>query len=293
MGLDGAAYAAPVSAGAGVGFRELVPVAPASVMKVQVALAVASLIATGEIDGGQRRVLAVAGRTPGPTGISMMSDEVTMSVRDLVVAMLTISDNAATDELIAIVGLEAINRLTAALGAPGTVIVADLRRTLDAIAADTGFADYESLAAHDPAADGPPSEDELRRLIAGAGPLDPTRGTRTTAAEMVALLQAIWSDRGAPAACARVRAGMARQLSRARIASGFDRSVSVAAKSGALLGVVRNEIGVVTFPDGEAYAVAVFTRKGPGGTAAPDETDRAIGRVAGMLVETLRDPWSR
>jgi fatty-acyl-CoA synthase len=35
----------------------------------------------------------------------------------------------------------------------------------------------------------------------------------------------------------------------------------VAAKSGGLMGIIRNEAGVVTFPDGAAYAVAVFTRK--------------------------------
>lgn len=38
------------------------------------------------------------GRTPGPIGISLMRDEVSTSVRDLVVAMLTVSDNVATDE---------------------------------------------------------------------------------------------------------------------------------------------------------------------------------------------------
>jgi beta-lactamase class A len=35
-----------------------------------------------------------------------MKDEASMSVRDLVIAMLTVSDNAATDELIAAVGLD-------------------------------------------------------------------------------------------------------------------------------------------------------------------------------------------
>jgi beta-lactamase class A len=37
-------------------------------------------------------------RTPGPVGISLMRDDVAMSVRDFVVAMLTISDNVAIDE---------------------------------------------------------------------------------------------------------------------------------------------------------------------------------------------------
>jgi beta-lactamase class A len=82
---------------------------------------------------------------------------------------------------------------------------------------------------------------------------------------------------------------MSRQLTRHRIASGFDPSAVVAAKSGALLGVVRNEAGVVSFPDGSAFAVAVFTRRGPGDVADPSSIDAAIGRSARSLVDALRD----
>ena len=35
---------------------------------------------------------------------------------------------------------------------------------------------------------------------------------------------------------------------------------SIAAKSGGLFGRIRNEIGVVTDPDGSQYAIAVLTR---------------------------------
>lgn len=81
---------------------------------------------------------------------------------------------------------------------------------------------------------------------------------------------------------------MSRQLTRNRIASGFDNSVKVAAKSGALLGVVRNEVGVVSFPDGSAYAVAVFIRKRPDNATEPATIDAAIGQVARVLVGELR-----
>lgn len=289
VGLDGSACAAPVAGGRRVGFAEHTLVAPASVMKVQVALAVESLIATGRLNGSERRTMRASVRTPGPTGISLMRDEVTMSVRDLVVAMLTISDNAATDELIALVGLGQVNQIVVDLGLKRTVIRSDLGKMLDDIARDAGFAAYADLVAHDPAVDGAPSADEIRRRIGHGAALDPARGTRTTAAEMVALMQAIWSDRAAPAeACRRVRDAMSRQLVMTRIASGFDSTVKVAAKSGALLGVVRNEVAVVTFPDRAAYAVAVFTRKDPANTAAPAAIDTAIGQIAGCLVNELR-----
>ena len=85
---------------------------------------------------------------------------------------------------------------------------------------------------------------------------------------MVQLLAAIWDDRaGPPEACARVRHLMAQQLTRHRLASGFAAGVKVAAKSGGLAGMVRNEVGVITYPDGSRYAAAVFTRTRPGADA--------------------------
>jgi beta-lactamase class A len=81
---------------------------------------------------------------------------------------------------------------------------------------------------------------------------------------------------------------MGRQLTRHRIAAGFGPDVAVAAKSGGLMGIVRNEAGVVTYPDRAAYAVAVFTRREPGTPVAPAAIDAAIGRTARELVERLR-----
>lgn len=106
LGLTGAAFAAPLAGGPSRGFHADELVTPASVMKIQVALAVENAILDGVIDGRARRVLGSEGRTPGPVGLSLMQDEVSMSVRDLVAAMLTVSDNVATDELIATVGLD-------------------------------------------------------------------------------------------------------------------------------------------------------------------------------------------
>lgn len=72
--------------------------------------------------------------------------------------------------------------------------------------------------------------------------------------------------------------------------------MKVAAKSGSLLGVVRNEIAVAECPDGGRYAVAVFTRadvpfRGEGGiadamrTAALHSVD--LGRAEGSARRQL------
>ena len=74
------------------------PAIPASAIRIQVALVVENAIAAGSVEGAARRVMSPDRRTPGPVGISLMRDDVAMSVRDFVVAMLTISDNVAIDE---------------------------------------------------------------------------------------------------------------------------------------------------------------------------------------------------
>ncbi|MGC5397661.1 serine hydrolase [Streptomyces sp. DT20] len=118
--------------------------------------------------------------------------------------------------------------------------------------------------------------------------MDPSQGTRTTPRDMVDLLRLIWTDQAGPAAaCERVRAVMARQLTRHRIASGFRLPVRVAAKSGSLVGVIRNEIGVISCPDGRRYAAAVFTRSRPGSDDAA--ISRAIGTVAARAVAALQE----
>ena len=103
---------------------------------------------------------------------------------------------------------------------------------------------------------------------------------------MVHLLRLIWTGRAGPAACDRVRAVMSRQLTRHRIASGFQRPVTVAAKTGSLLGLIRNEIGVISCPDGQQYAAAVFTRSRPGADDAA--INWAIGTAAARAVAVLR-----
>jgi hypothetical protein len=52
--------------------------------------------------------LPTADRTPGPVGISLFADDVTLSWRDMVVLMPTISDNTATDALLRRVGVDAV-----------------------------------------------------------------------------------------------------------------------------------------------------------------------------------------
>ena len=108
LGVLGSAWAAVID-GPGAGIRGDDLVTPASVAKVQIALAAEHAMATGMLDGQRQRILVPYRRTAGPVGMSLLHDEVRMSARDLVTMMLTISDNVATDELLAVVGPAQIN----------------------------------------------------------------------------------------------------------------------------------------------------------------------------------------
>ena len=252
-------------------------VVPASVIKVLVALEAETQLADGRLDPGERVLLPATARTTGPVGFSLFRDDVEVSVRDLPVLMLTISDNVCTDALLDRVGLEAVNATAGRLGLGGTVVGSNLRELIDSLARDTGFADWAAFEHWADTETDPAGLAAAQDRLRGASGLQPDAVIRTTPRDMTRLLRLIWTDLAGPAeACARVRWLMARQVTRNRLGLGFGPGVAVAAKSGALMGVVRNEVGVVTLPDGEAYAVAAFTR-----TDEPEADERTVNAAIG------------
>jgi len=264
--------------GAGeVGEGEDELVVAASTFMVTVALAFFDLAATGALDPLERIALAPGARTLGPTGIAVLRDEVSLSLRDAAALMLTVSDNAAADAVLARVGIAAVHDRLRELGLVDTYLEGGCMQLLDAVAQDLGFRDWEAVLA----AEGDVSSADLMR----SRTFDPARTTRTTAREMTGLLAAIWRD-GSEAA-AEVRTLMEQQVTRDRLAAGFPADVRVAAKSGSWLRVVRNEVGVAEYPDERRYAIAVFTRTAAPHARRPD-VDRAIGDAARAAVESLR-----
>jgi beta-lactamase class A len=253
------------------------PAVAASVIKVCVALEAQTRFADGRIDPRERIRLPAARRTPGNIGFALFDDEVECSLRDLVVAMLTISDNPATDALLHRVSIQAMNASMARLGLTGTIITADENTIVDSIGQDAGFADWASMWAWNEQPHAQEEEDQVVRRIQATAALTPGRTTRTTARDMATLLRLIWSDQaGPPAACRRVRQLMGQQLTKHRLAAAFPPPARVAAKSGSLTGIVRNEIGVISYPGGRAYAAAVLCQ-----ARRPWQDDAAINRVIG------------
>lgn len=181
--------------GAEVALAAEEPAVAASVIKVLIALAAGSAFAEGRLDPAQPIHLPARGRTPGPVGMSLYSDDVTVSGRDLVSAMMTISDNVAADALLDLVGLDTCNQLAADLGLTDTLIVSNLAAMIEQVATEAGFADWAAMSAWAPAQHTPAERADVDRRIRQSAALDPARATRTTARDMCRLLDLIWTDR--------------------------------------------------------------------------------------------------
>jgi beta-lactamase class A len=281
-----AVHARDLGSGAEVGVEPDQPVVLASVFKVPVAVELARQFEAGILQPTERVRVAADGRTGGGTGLSALVDEVEMSLRDLAQLMISVSDNAATDVVMARTGLDAVNTAMQALGLRDTVLLGDCAFLLSRLAEDLQLRDDEraALAAGDDAgvftAIEPARWQHCRDLQAAST-------SRSTPREVTRLLELIWKDEaGPPAACALVRRIMGQQVWPHRLRAGFDGSVQCSGKTGTLP-FIRNEAGVVEYPDGGRYAVAVFTVAESVEPLQP-AADRAIGRVARLCVDALR-----
>lgn len=278
-GVTGFLHAADIDTGREVAVRADDPVVLASVFKVPLLVAFHRRAAEGLLDPVEQVTLPAGDRTSGPTGVSALLDDVRMSLRDLACLMITVSDNAAADALLDRVGLEAVNA-AAGLGLRGTVVTGGGRQLFDDLLADAGASGFPEVWAR---LDEPGMAARLRAL-------DPARTSRSTPRDMTRLLAAIWRDEAAPPdGCAAMRRLFGLQVWPHRLSSGFPYDdVLVSGKTGTLL-IVRNEVGVVEYPDGGRYAVAVFTRSLLPIAVLP-QADAVIGTAARLAVEALRRP---
>ena len=98
-GVDGWLHALDLASGREIAHGADEPVVAASVFKIPVLVEMCRQADAGEIDLAEQVTLPVAGRAPGPTGLSMGLDASTLSWRDMALSMIVVSDNAATDVL--------------------------------------------------------------------------------------------------------------------------------------------------------------------------------------------------
>ncbi|GAA4670628.1 serine hydrolase [Amycolatopsis dongchuanensis] len=263
--------------GAETGLDADEPVVLASVVKVPLVLEFARQVAAGQLDPADR-VRATAPTRLGGAAIAGCADDVELSLRDAALFALTLSDNTAADLLFDRVGLDNVRSLVRELGLTDTRITGAPRDVVTSMAEDIGARDAADFARRFPAL-GP---EEVFRTRA----LDPSATNASTPRDLTRLLALIADDRaGPPEACAWVRDLMSRQLNWHRLTAAFPPEVAVWGKTGSLP-ALRNEIGVVSYPGGPRYAVAVFTRAEVLTGRLP-HVDRAIGEAARQAVEDL------
>jgi len=257
-GVDGFVHARDIDSDASAGHHAEEPVLLASTRKIALLLELERGLAAGEWDPMERLRLSASSPKLVGFGIPQLQDEVEISLRDLAVLMISVSDNQATGLIAARVGADRVN--------------ATLR--------ELGFGDfvfrhptYQS-AAHDTAE--PFARPEL--------------GAHATAIASTGLLAAIWrGEAGTPAACAEVRRVLATQVWPHRLRAGFRDEVRVAGKTGSFMGW-KNEAGVAEFPEGGRYAIAVFTRlRQPPEEMRATAQDLVIGPAAAAAVAWLRE----
>ncbi|BBY18662.1 serine hydrolase [Mycolicibacterium litorale] len=254
------------------------PVVAASVYKVLVLIAAARAFDAGRLDPHGTVRVVPGDCTPGPTGISLFSDPVTLSWLDLARMMITLSDNAAADVLLAAVELDTIDDVIEDLGLASTRVVGGTATLQRQVIHDTGALTLDEAVGllgsnntiHDSAA------------------FDPAYTTATSAADTNAMLTAIWTGRAAsPESSQIMRTILSQQIWPHRIRSAFPfADVVVAGKTGTI-GPIRNEIAVVAFPEEIPVAVSVFTRAARSDAYLPI-VDRAIGDTARIAVTALR-----
>ncbi|MEI7031229.1 serine hydrolase [Streptomyces pratensis] len=249
-----------------------------SVYKVPLMVAFCRLADAGLIDPRHRETLAPEERVPGPTGVSVLRDPVTMSLRDMVVLMMTISDNTSADAVLRAVGPDAVDAACRDLGMADTHIHGGVVSTFDRLVAETGAHSLDAALAH--VAD--------NDTVVPPGVYDPAYKASSTAQDMARLLRAVWTGRAASVErCAFMREVMGRQPWTHRLASGFPYDdVRVYGKTGTF-GAMRHEAGVIELADGSAYTAVVFTRAARSDHRLP-RADAVIGSAARAAVEELR-----
>jgi beta-lactamase class A len=115
----------------------------ASLIKVPIMYELMRQVADGRITLDDCLMVTKEFRTGGAGILKELRPDLTMTVRDLVVLMIILSDNTATNMLMDLVGIEAINRTMTGLGLKSTVL---RRRMMDFDAAQAGYENDTSAA---------------------------------------------------------------------------------------------------------------------------------------------------
>lgn len=223
----------------------------ASVIKVPLLVALYHEAAAGRVDLAERVALSAADRVAGSGVLQDLDAGLRPTLRDLATLMITVSDNEATDLVLARVGKDRLEGVMASLGLDSIRCPMSTREMLF------------DMVGMDPSHPGGYEENE-RLLREGAGDggraIVPEQTDRTTPRDMCRLFELLERREILDAAsCEAILDTCRRQKFSTIIPARLPLGVTVAHKTGSLRGV-RNDAGVVYAKRG-AYAIVIFARR--------------------------------
>lgn len=212
---------------------------------------------------------------------SLTAPGITLSVRNLINLMMLISDNSATDMLLAKVGAEKVNARLKALGIGGISVNRPCQKLIMDYYGLDYYAKYGHLSLDEIEAAGKgedivltPEQERKAILAFSADPQD-----QATPKGMTALLTKIYRKEIIdPASCGLILDIMLKcQTGEGRIKGGLPPGTAVAHKTGTIAGTV-NDCGIIDLPDGQGHLVlTVMTKNFLDKTA---DVEAIIARIA-------------
>jgi beta-lactamase class A len=220
----------------------------ASVIKLPMLVHIAMAVAEGTLSWSDRLILTDAEKVGGSGVLTQLTAGLELTLRDLCVLMTIVSDNTATNMLIEHLGVPPINARMRSLGLPLTTLY---RKSYT-----------------------PDTEDSKPY---GLG--------MTTPDEMADLLQMLAEVRaGSPEVSTEILKILAGQTLRDSIPRVLPEDWKYAGKTGGIDGV-RNDVALVTAPDGAQFALALFCQELKDLQWTPDNAGLlALARVARRLL---------
>ncbi len=225
----------------------------ASVMKIPIIYELYRQVEAGKVDLGRRITLGEADLVPGSGILQDLDSGLNPTVKDLATLMITVSDNAATDLVLAQIGLDALAETLQRLGLAQTTIPMTVRGLLySTVGLDTTNPEHTYALYQERAAAGV--------IDWGCRAYADTDNNVSTPREMATLLAGIEAREGLSAAsCDAIIDIMKRQKYTDRIPRYLPEGTAVAHKTGSLRGI-RNDAGIVYAPDGP-YVIALFAKR--------------------------------
>jgi beta-lactamase class A len=254
----------------------------ASVFKIPILAELLCRAHEGRVSLEERVTLADEMKSPGSGVLKELSAGTALTIGDLAMLMIIVSDNTATDILLARVTKDAVNARLRACGLERTTVAMDCRELL-----------YNLVGLSD-GSDGPETRrlavERLRRqeIDVNSRVYRDEAVNMTTPREMGRLLEQIVRAARGPAAapgslpaevCRRMLSIMARQQVRNRLPLLFPPAVDLAHKTGSL-SRVSNDAGVLETPQGPCV-ISVFGKD----LSEALEGQMAIARVGRAVYE--------